>query len=304
MKQLLLDSDLAGIGSSSVASAAAEVPSSISRPTRDRAEILLAAATAMVAVWLCVPAARSLAFIWGDLEYYAHGYALPATAAYLAYCNRREIRKALRDFQPPALGPIVVLSAAVFEVVTYMGDVLSAAGLGIPMVLGSVAYAIGGMRLVRPLRLPLVFLALMVPPPQFVFYELLFRLKLIVTQVSVSLLQSAGATVIAEGNQIMVPGYTLFVADACSGLNSIVTLVPIACIVAVFLSRGVWRRAAVIASVVPLAMGANIVRVAVTVYLVSYLGTDVAQGLLHDTFGVVTYAAGTLALVGVARTLR
>ncbi len=108
----------------------------------------------------------------------------------------------------------------------------------------------------------------------------------------------------AEGNQILVPGYTLFVADACSGLKSIVTLVPIACIVAVFLSKGVWRRAAVIASVVPLAMGANIVRVVVTVQLVSYLGTDVAQGWLHDSFGVATYVAGTLALLGVARILR
>jgi exosortase/archaeosortase family protein len=73
--------------------------------------------------------------------------------------------------------------------------------------------------------------------------------------------------------------------------------------VAYFFSRGVWRRAAVIASVVPLALAANVVRVVVTVLLVSRLGEGVAQGALHEGFGMVAYAAGILAVLLVARVL-
>ncbi len=144
----------------------------------------------------------------------------------------------------------------------------------------------------------------MIPPPQFILYELLFRLKLLVTSIAVSSLQAAGMTVLAEGNQVLVSGHTLFVADACSGLTSIVTMLPLACIIAYFLSHGLWRRAVVISSVVPLAIGANIIRVTLTVALVSRLGVEAAQGLLHESFGVATYVFGILALLGVARIVR
>jgi exosortase len=265
---------------------------------------LLASATALAAVALCLPTLGTLHYLWRDADYYGHGYALPLTAGYLAYCRRREIRRALRRLDPPRFGAIVALGACAFEVLTYIGDVGSLAGLGIPLVLGAAAYAIGGTGLLRPLLLPLLFLVLMIPPPQFVVYELLFRLKLFVTQVAVAALQAMGTTVAAEGNQILLPGQTLFVADACSGLTSIVTMLPLACIVAYFLSHGVWRRAVVIASIVPLAIGANILRVVITVRLVTHLGADAAQGLLHDSFGMATYAVGILALIGVARVLR
>jgi exosortase len=144
----------------------------------------------------------------------------------------------------------------------------------------------------------------MVPPPRFLMYQLLYRLKLIVTDTAVALMQALGQPVMAEGNQIVVPGHTLFVADACSGLTSIVTLLPLSCIVAYFLSRGIWRRAVVVASVFPLTIAANILRVVVTVQMVSSIGIEAAQGSLHESFGVFTYVLGTLSVIGVARLLR
>jgi len=176
--------------------------------------------------------------------------------------------------------------------------------LGIPLIFAAAALAIGGVPLLRLLLLPLSFLALMVPPPRFILYELLFRLKLVVTDTAVALMQAAGNTVTAEGNQILIPGHTLFVADACSGLTSIVTLLPLSCIVAYFLSHGVWRRVVVFASVVPLAIAANILRVVVTVGMVSAVGIEAAQGSLREAFGVATYGLGPRSVIGVARVLK
>lgn len=257
-----------------------------------------------LALVLSLPALQGLSRIWRDSDFYGHAYAIPVVAAYLAWSRREEIRAALRPARPPAFGWLVSLGAAFLEVVMVLGDVRFAAGVGIPLLFAAVAFATGGRPFLRPLGLPLAFLALAVPPPGFLLHEVLFRLKLFVTEVSIAILHAAGETVVAEGNTILVPGYTLFVADACSGLTSIVTLLPLACIVAYFLGRGVWRRAVVVASVVPLAVAANVARVVVTVALVSRLGTDAAQGLLHESFGLATYAVGTLAVIGVARVLR
>ena len=270
----------------------------------DRGALALAAAVFALAVAVALPAIFGLRFLFERSEFYGHGYLVPLVAGYLAYGKRREIRRALLRLEPPRWGALIAFTAGTFELLMIVGDVGFLAGIGIPLVIGSAAYAAGGFRLLRPLSLPLAFLALMVPPPRFVLYEILFRLKLLVTRTAVELLQAVGTPVLAEGNQIVIPDHTLFVADACSGLTSIVTMLPIACTIAYFLTRGIWRRALVVASVLPLALGANVVRVILTVKLVPLIGIEAAQGSLHQSFGVATYAVGTLALVGVARLLR
>jgi len=270
----------------------------------DRGALGLAGLVFALALCVALPAIFGLRFLFERIEFYAHGFLVPLVAGYLAWGKRREIRQALLRLEPPRFGALVALAAGSFELFMIVGDVGFLAGIGIPLVIGSAAYAVGGRRLVRPLALPLAFLALMVPPPRFVLYEILFRLKLLVTRTAVELLQAVGTPVLAEGNQIVVPNHTLFVADACSGLTSIVTMLPIACTIAYFLTRGIWRRSVVVASVLPLALGANVLRVILTVKLVPWMGIEAAQGSLHQSFGLATYAVGTLALVGVARLLR
>jgi len=267
-------------------------------------ERFLAGFSVLAAGVLCIPALLSLALSLRTNEFFGHAYLIPATSAYLAWSSRDRIRAALRVLEPPLLGPWIVFGAGVFEACMLIGDVRFLSGLGIPLVLAATAYGVGGRRLLKTLALPLVFLAAAVPPPGFLTTELLIRLKLFVTQAAVSLLQGWDFAVHAEGNRILVPGHTLFVADACSGLTSIVTLFPFACVIAYFLSHGVWRRAVIVASVVPLAMAANILRVVLTVTTVSSWGIEFAQGVLHSSFGVATYVVGNLALIGLARLLR
>jgi exosortase len=268
------------------------------------AERWLHAAILLASALLCVPALSLLSSIWNRSEFYAHGYLIPPVAALLLWQRRADVGAALRTAEPPVAGWVALLAVASFEVLMVIGDVGFAAAVTIPVLLGTAAWAIGGAALLRPLLLPLGFLALMVPPPRFVTYEALSQLKLLVTKVSVALLQATGQTISARGNEIFVPGHSLFVADACSGLTSIVTLIPLACIVAYFLSHGLWRRAVLLAAVVPLAVTANVVRVVATVHLVSARGIEWAQGTLHDSFGMMTYLGGTLALIALAKVLR
>jgi exosortase len=254
-----------------------------------------------LAAALCVPAVHNMPVIWSRTEFLAHGYLIPLVSLFLLASNRHKLAEGLRTGRPPLAGAALVLVAAAAMAVAVLGDVGFAAGLMVPVLLLATLFAVGGAALLRPALVPVGFLALMVRPPDFLTTELLFRLKLLVTRSSVSLLQAAGQTVAANGNEILVPGHTLFVADACSGLSSIITLIPLGCVIAYFVCSGVWRRLVVVASIVPLAVGANILRVLVTVAVVSRYGIEFAQGLLHESFGMTTYVAGTVALVLVAK---
>jgi exosortase len=269
-----------------------------------RLEQALAGVVFLLTFALCIPAARSLSFLFERVELYAHGYLIPVVAIYLTYLERAAIRAALAELEPPRFGALFALLAASFELLMVVGDLRFAAGVGIPLLLAAAAYGVGGMRLLRPLALPLVFLSLMAPLPGFVVDDLLAGLKRLVTEIAVEILYATGQTIYHEGNRIEIPGHVLFVADACSGLTSIVTLLPVACVVAYFVSHGVWRRLLVVVGVVPLAMLANILRVVVTVKLVAQIGPAAAQGLLHESFGLATYAVGTALLVVLARCLR
>lgn len=258
----------------------------------------------IIAAIACIPGLQSLAYLWNGSQYFGHAYAIPLTALLLTWGHRREIEETFRNPTPPASGPLCVFAAGSFEALAVIGDVRFPSGVGIPILLASAIYAVGGWKLLRPLAPAVGFLVFMVPPPGFLLQELLVHLKLLVTGWAVEVLRAIGVSIVAEGNQLFIPGHTLFVADACSGLTSIVSMLPLACIVAWFISRGVWRRALVIASVVPLALGANLLRIVATVLLVSQLGQEAAQGILHESFGIATYMVGTLAVVGIARVLR
>ncbi len=261
---------------------------------------LAALAAALVAL---VPALRLVLGVTAGDDFFGHAYAVPLAAALALWRNRAGIAAALWS-EPPALGWLACLIASLALVVALFADMVFMAGLAIPALLAATAYAIGGRPLLRNAWVGLLLLVFMVPPPGFVVRQLLFPLKLVVTETSGRVLQALGWSVAWQGNEILVPGHTLFVADACSGLTSIVTLLPLAALVAYLASRRVWRRLVIVASVIPLSLLANVLRVTVTVALVGRLGPDVAAGSLHESFGLITYLIGTLALLGVARVLR
>ena len=271
---------------------------------RERAEPWLRAACLVAAAVTIAPGLRVLSYIWSNTDFMGYGYLIPGSAVLLAWLRRSEIAAALELASPPPDGPLWVALAAAIESLGLLSDVGTVAGVGIPLLLGATAYAVGGARLARALALPIGFLFFMIPPPGFLVDPLLETLKSWVTHAAVAVLQLGGVLVAAQGNRIFLPGHELFVANACAGLNSIITLLPLGVVVATFLVRTPLRRALLVASVVPLAMLGNTVRVVTTAVLVTRYGIEVAEGTLHESFGVATFMLGAAALLGVARLLR
>lgn len=251
-----------------------------------------------------LPSLKLLSYVWMSSDYLAHGYLIPVTSAGLIWLRRDQVRTILQTAESPALGPLVVLAAALFQAAALLAEAGTFAGIGVVLTIAATTYAVGGRKLAYTLAVPVGFLLLMVPPPGFLQDRLLFGLKELVIGISVGMLQAAGYSIAATGNRIFVPGHELFVANACSGLTSIVTLMPLGVVVAYLLSHGVWRRLVLVGSVVPIAVVGNTLRVVITVVLVSWRGMAYAEGLVHESFGLATFIGGTLVLVTLARVLK
>jgi len=267
-------------------------------------ELYLRVACLLASLAAAWPALRLLSYIWTSSDYLAHGYLIPVTSAGLVWLRRERIRENLREATTPVWGPALVLFAALLQGGAMLAEAGTAAGIGVVLTIAATVYAVGGRRLSRTLLVPVGLLLLMVPPPVHLQDRLLFGLKGVVVHSAVELLHAAGYSVAATGNRLFVPGHELFVADACSGLTSIVTLLPLGVVVAYLLSHGVWRRLLIVGSVVPIAVSGNVARVVITVALVASKGIGYAEGMLHESFGVMTFAGGTVALLLLARLLR
>ena len=279
------------------------LPSHASEQTR-AIESALRWACVVTAFLALIPGLRLLGLIWNNFDYLGHGYMIPPVSLLLAYSRRKAILRAVRSGPVPASGPVWVLLAALLETAAVAAEVVTVAGVGIPLLLAATAYAVGGRPLLRATGLPIAFVILMVPLPNLIQDRVLVDLKGVVIDVSVGILQRIGYTVGATGNRVILPGHELFVADACSRLTSIATLLPLSVVVAYFVSHGTWRRMAIVASIFPFAILGNIARVTITTALVSSGGIEYSKGLLHESLGLSTFVIGTLALVSFAKSLR
>jgi exosortase len=250
------------------------------------------------------PALFALARVWSSVDYYSHGFLVPLVAYWIAQRDGKT-RLRPRDERTPAGGAVIGFALALYAA----GLAVGAAGLQglglIAAVAGGALYLLGRDGL-RALAFPIAFLVFMLPLPSAWVTPVILDLQLLVSSAAVAVLHTFGATVAREGNVILLAGgESLFVEEACSGITSIVTLVPLAVVLAYFTQRTLWRRLVVVAAVAPAAMLANLMRVVLTVVMAQHLGAERAtNNALHESAGLLTFSLACLALIGLSALLR
>jgi len=250
------------------------------------------------------PALLALSEVWDSRDYYSHGYLVPLVSLWAAAGiagSRRRLR-----FAPDIRGlGGLVLAAGLYGVGLGTGWV-SVLGVSFVLAVASLVWARCGIRWVRAFSFPIGFLLFMVPLPEAWVSPVIVALQLGVSHVAVALVRLGGMSVHREGNVIELAGdEALFVAEACSGITSVITLIPIAVVIAYFTERSLGRRAVLLLAVVPLALIGNLVRVVGTIVVAQEYGAAAAtQGSLHELAGVATYVLGCLALLAVGALLR
>ena len=167
------------------------------------------------------------------------------------------------------------------------------------VVLASAVLYLLGWKAFRVLLLPLAFLWLMVPIPAIIFNQIAFPLQLLASRVGEVTMSGVGIPVLREGNVIVLANTTLEVAEACSGIRSLISLLTLGIVYGYFTDRRPLVRATIALLTIPIAIVANAIRVAGTGIAAHFYGADAAEGFLHSFSGWLVFIAA-FAMVFVA----
>jgi exosortase len=157
---------------------------------------------------------------------------------------------------------------------------------------------------VRRLWFAIAYLGFLVRPPAGLVAELTQPLKIAISDSAVSLLHALDYPVAAAGVRIQIGQYELLVQQACAGLGSIFSLFAI-CLLYVHLVRRAdpLRNALLLLAVIPVALGANYLRVLILILLTYHAGNNIAQGFAHDAAGILTFVLSLLGMAAVDKLL-
>ena len=153
-----------------------------------------------------------------------------------------------------------------------------------------------GWKFLRAVAFPLIFLILMVPIPAIIFNQITFPLQILASKLSAWTLPFFGVPVFREGNIINLPAMPLEVADACSGIHSLLSLATLAIMYGYLLEKRIAIRVILALASVPIAVAANAFRIVGTGLLVQYWDPDKAQGFFHEFTGWLMFVVSLLML--------
>jgi exosortase len=266
-----------------------------------RFAVASAAATSALAVLVFGPILYHMVIHWRDQADYSHGFLIAPLAAYFAWERRAKLRRA--PVQPSWWGLVPLAAGAASLAVGRLGVELMSMRAAFVMTLIGLNLLLLGLPIFRILAFPLCFLFLMVPLPQSLVNVVAFPLQLLAADIAVQALQVFGEPVLREGNIIHLPGTQLFVAEACSGLRSLMALGTLGVVFAYFFRKTWFERAILVASTLPIAVLVNAFRVWLTSWLTLHFGKEMASGVVHQTEGFFTFALAFALLLLEARLL-
>ena len=169
-------------------------------------------------------------------------------------------------------------------------------------VAGSILFLFGWQRL-RIMLFPLAFLLLMVPLPALIFNKIAFPLQLVASHVGERTISSLDIPILREGNVLILANATLEVAEACSGIRSLVSLITLGLVYGYFIDHRLWVRLLIVASTVPVAIIANGARVAGTGMAAHWIGEEAAQGFFHQFSGWIVFVVAFAMILLVQRVI-
>jgi len=219
-----------------------------------------------------------------------HGPLILAAALWMFYEAAQAI-KTPRSNPAPVSGALSVLVGLMAYVVGHSQNIAILEVFSmIPTIAGALA-ATSGWGTVNALRFPLFFLLFMAPVPGFIIDAMTGPLKLFISTQAESIMYALGYPVARVGVSLSVGQYQLLVADACSGLNSMVSLIAVGLFFMYLVKRpSVVHNALLLIAIPFIAVAANLIRVIAICLVTYYFGDEVGQGFVHGATGVLLFA--------------
>jgi exosortase len=220
---------------------------------------------------------------WYDLPDFSHGFLIPFFVAFLLWDNRKNLRQS--PLSPTWAGAWLVALGLFELLVGVFGADLFLQRTSFVLLVAGLVWTLLGKPMLGRVKFALFVMVLAIPLPTILFNQITFPLQLLASRLASDLLPLAGVPVLRDGNIIQLPAMPLEVAEACSGIRSLMSLFTVAVIYGYFLERATWRRVVLALSSIPIAVTANVARIFGTGLCVQYWDPEKALGFFHEFSG-------------------
>lgn len=234
---------------------------------------------------------------WYELPDFSHGFLIPLFAGYLLWDKREIIR--CTPIVPSWAGLWLVV-LGLFELLTgiFGADLFFQRTSFILLAVGLI-WTLLGKKMLLELKFVLFVLVLAIPLPTILYNQITFPLQLFASRIASELLPLAGVPVLQEGNVINLPAMPLEVAEACSGIRSLMSLFTVAVIFGYMFERSTLRRVVLALCSIPIAVAANVTRIVGTGLCVQYWDPQKALGFFHEFSGWLMFVVSLICLYGI-----
>ncbi|MCE9616356.1 MAG: exosortase/archaeosortase family protein [Lentisphaerae bacterium] len=235
----------------------------------------------------------------GDLS---HGWCIPVISAYALWRRREAVAAAPK--RTCAWGLVLVVLAMLLHLVGVRAQQTRLALFSCIMLLAGLPLTFYGPAVGRLLIFPCAYLILCIP---FSFLDsITVPLRMVATTASTILLNGLGIAARQSGTAIYsaaAGGFNFDVADACSGLRSLLAMTALTAAYAHFTQRGWWRQWTLFLSAIPLAIIGNVARIVTIAIVAQTFGRERAMVLYHDYSGYFVFAIAISLMLSIGQLL-
>jgi exosortase len=236
---------------------------------------------------------------WTNDGNYSHGWLIVPLAGYFAWERRHRLLAI--PARPSWLGLVLIAGSLLVLLAGLLGAELFLSRVSIVGTVTGIVLFLFGWAHVRTLAFPLAFLLLMIPIPAIIFNQIAFPLQLLASQFGEFCMTTVRIPVLREGNVLILAHTTLEVAEACSGIRSLISLVTLGLVFGYFSDSRIWVRTAIVLSAIPVAIVANGLRVAGTGMAAQWYGPEAAEGFFHDFSGWPVFVVAFVMMLAIHR---
>lgn len=225
---------------------------------------------------------------------FEHGIFVPLFALFVLWQDRKRLQ-AIASAPSWSGLPLVILSLLML-VLGVLGAENFSSRVSLLILLAGLIILFQGWKFFRAVLFPWAFLILMIPIPALILQRITFPLQLLASKLATVLLEVVNVPVLRQGNMIVLAAMPLDVAEACSGIRSLLTLVTLAIIYGYLMETRIWVRVVLACAAVPIAVVANSFRIFGTGLLVQYWDPDKAEGFFHTFSGWLIFVVALIML--------
>ena len=238
---------------------------------------------------------RDLAQDWWTDPDYSYGLVVPFVAAWLAYVQHNKLRTICLSPET-LLGTAVVIASQLLYLAGYFGAEFFLQRSSIILLLVGVILFVCGIEWLRQLAVPLILLVLCIPLPAMVMNQITMPLQLLASWGSEKVLLALEIPVYRTGNVLQLSNQVLNVAEACSGIRSLMALVALAVIMSSLVRISKIARILFVVSATGVAVCTNVLRISCVAIIGAKAHPRFTVGMWHQAESWIIFMAAFLLL--------